>query len=108
MVAAPSIDNFVDLLPHYQAVSGTIRNHSRPLSYSLGPDPAFFDRLFPMSQLPEMVEYVADRIGKVPTLPHNNKSGKTSLEIPQVALDRNKQKIEDIYAEDLDIFGAYM
>ena len=108
MVATPSIDNFVDLLPHYQAVSGPIRSHSRPLSYYLGHDPAFFDRLFPMSRLSEMVDYVADRIGNVPALPHNNKSSKTDLDIPQAALDRNKQKIEDIYTEDLDIFGAYM
>ena len=108
LVADPTLDNFIDLLPQYAAVSASIHHHSRPLSHFLGRDPAFFDRLFSIRQLSDLTSYVAEKVGEVPKLPHRNKSGGTDTDLSADELNRNKRRIEEMYSEDLEIFGAYM
>lgn len=102
MVAEPPIDNFVDLLPHYRDASQIIRHHSEPLSYFLGTNPAFFDQLFPLNRLPEMVEYVESITGKMLNLPHASKKTASYVTLSLDETERNRKKIEDAYAEDLE------
>lgn len=108
LVENPSLDTFVDLLPQYRAVSWDIKHHSEPLSTFLGTDPKFFDRIFSIRQLPELVAYVGDRIGAVPVLPHENKGTANIGVVAPDVVARNRPKIEEIYAEDIEIFGKYM
>lgn len=108
LVTDPSIDNFIDLLPHYREVSWNIRHHSEYLSYFLGTEPALFDRLFALSNLSEMVNYVATVVGKVPDLPHVNKKTAAKVTLSTEEATRNCRKIEAAYSEDLEIFGTHM
>lgn len=104
----PSIDNFIDLLPHYREASWVIRHHSAPLSHFLGSDPAFFDRIFSIKNLSEFTSYVADYVGEVPVLQHTNKRPADSVVLSSEEETRNRNKIDKAYSEDLELYERYM
>ncbi|MFD0981599.1 sulfotransferase family 2 domain-containing protein [Tropicimonas aquimaris] len=102
----PTIHDFVRDLSAYQAASPNILHHSRPLSYFLGRDPSYFDKLFSLREMSSLIEYVADVVGEVPSLPHSQKS--TSSDVAKQITSEDRERIEKIYAEDLEIFGQWM
>ncbi|SNS87821.1 sulfotransferase family 2 domain-containing protein [Tropicimonas sediminicola] len=106
LTTTPTIQEFVRDLPAYQESSYTLLHHSRPLSYFLGRDPAFFDKIFPLRELSTLVEYVADMVGEAPSLPHTQKS--TSSDVSKQLTEEDRARIEEIYAEDREIFGQWM
>ncbi len=108
LVCDPSLDNFVNLLEHYRAASLITRRHTQPLSHFLGKDPDFFDRIFSIDQLPQMTEYVATIVPNPPELRYLNKRTSYNKGLPQADIERNRPLIEAAYAEDLDVFGAFM
>jgi hypothetical protein len=108
LVFDPSLDNFVDLLEHYCAASPVIRRHAQPLSHFLGKDPDFYDRIFSISQLPQMIEYVGTIVPAPPALRHLNKKTSDKIDISQADVERNRPLIEAAYAEDLEVFGTFM
>ncbi len=108
LVAEPSFDNFIDLLPEYVSASRPIRHHSRPLAFFLGEDVTFFDKVFSIRQLPELTRFVQDRVGPVPELPHKNKSKGADLDVSRDEIERNRTRIETMFARDIELFGAYM
>lgn len=108
LVADPSLENFIDLLPHYQSISWSVRHHSRPLAFFLGKDPTFYDRLFAMNQLPDLVDFVSRIVGDVPALRHANKTKSSNQALSQATIDSINRKIEDMYAEDINLYGRYM
>jgi len=108
MVTDPSLDNFVDLLQHYRTASFEIRHHTRPLSFFLGEDPDFYDRIFSINQLQQMIEYVATIVPDAPELQHLNKKTADKVDPSQAEIDRNRPLIEAAYAQDTEIFGTFM
>ena len=103
IVRKPTIAQFVRDLETYQSLSPMIRHHSRPLSFFLGRRPEYFDRLFRMDQLPELVELVAARVDRVPELRHAQKSKSSDVVVALSSEDR--RRIEERFSEDLEIFG---
>ncbi|WP_157966280.1 sulfotransferase family 2 domain-containing protein [Oceanibium sediminis] len=105
LTTRPSLPEFVRFLGRYRGLSREIRRHTDPQVTFLGPDPAFFDRLYPMQALPELAEDLEKRTGQTLTLGQNNASTEFRAGLP--ALSQNERaKLEDFYAEDYAAYGA--
>ena len=102
---APTVDEFVANIEAYQEASAGVKHHSRPLSFFLGTDPSFFDRIFDVSQINEFVAEVDRRTVHVPMLRRLQNGGADTkvedLSAESVALIKEK------YAEDYELFGSY-
>lgn len=101
----PDLETFVNNLEAYQDVSQMINNHSRPLRYFLGDDPKRFSRFFHLDQIDDLRAMINQRAGtSVTTELHKNSSpdAKRPHVTPEI-----KKAIEMLYAEELEIFGAY-
>lgn len=108
MVANPSLDNFVDFLEGYCAVSSMIRHHARPLSFYLGENPGFYDRVFALQELPKMIAYVERIIPRAPELRHLNRRTAEKIAPTQEQINRNRPLVESAYREDLELYGEFM
>lgn len=56
----PDIETFVMRLKEYQEASPSIRHHTLPMTFFLGEEVGYFDRLFSMSQLLELENWLRD------------------------------------------------
>lgn len=101
----PSFDEFVDNLTEYQDFEVDIKWHSDRLSFFLGQDAGFYDRVFDMSQLADCYAALQERVGTLPKLQHLQRRGQ-NIEIGKASKQTIK-KIKDVYAEDYEIFGRY-
>lgn len=108
LVVNPTLDQFVEDLDAYRKASFEVRHHTQPLSHFLGRDPAFYDEIYTLGTIPQMIERVAGIAGEVPQLAHKNPSASFGEAIPQDMLDRNKARIEERFAEDLTLYGSFM
>ncbi|MEM8740423.1 MAG: sulfotransferase family 2 domain-containing protein [Pseudomonadota bacterium] len=68
VTADPGIRKFILNLDKYRALSNSIRNHSQPTAYFLGPDLGYFHRVFPIEALGDMVAFLEERTGMALTL----------------------------------------
>lgn len=101
----PDLATFVDNLEAYREISPEVRRHSQPLTWFLGRQPGRYLSLFDMSRLQDFVELVNERAASQVVLSHYNPSPnavRISTVAPAVA-----QKVDTIFAEDHEIFGAY-
>ena len=103
---APSFADFVRHLPEYQRRSVVIAKHTRPLSFFLGRDPAYFDRLVPLRDLAALAAFVTAHTNTDAVLPHRMQSPRQAL--PADPSHRELRRIEDLFAEDLEIFGRFL
>src|SRR5204863_9345498 len=51
----PGIGVFIDNLEQYRAADESIRHHTEPLTYFLGDDPTYYNRIYGMSEIGELV-----------------------------------------------------
>lgn len=103
----PTFSEFVERLSEYRRVSHLVMSHSRPLSYFLGNDPDYYDRLFGLNQMEELRSYVSERIGaSVPELTNPNRTS-TPVSREEIS-DRDRLRVEDMFSEDIEIFGKHM
>lgn len=104
---APTVNEFVAKLEAYREAVPLIRDHTRRLGYYLGPDPAYYARLFAMTELADLADFVADHLGRpVPALSHVQVSRSEDLATELTA--DNRRAIETLYARDLELYGRYM
>ncbi|SNS87798.1 sulfotransferase family 2 domain-containing protein [Tropicimonas sediminicola] len=106
VVEAPDIGTFIRFLPEYRALSGVVAHHCEPLSHFLGRDPAYFDRIYNTGQVEDFVADLAEAIGPVPEVGRRTTSRSRSFAGDLTPQDR--ARIHELFAEDLEIFGAYM
>ncbi|TDL75024.1 hypothetical protein E2L08_15595 [Palleronia sediminis] len=108
MVPEPDLGTFVANLERYRDLSPEVRRHTEPMTFYLGTDPAFFDRIYGMRELDEVVEDVRQRVGgTVPALPHRNASTPPEGGAQDLS-DRQDAAVRNYYAEDYRIFGAWV
>ncbi|WP_118134317.1 sulfotransferase family 2 domain-containing protein [Oceanicella sp. SM1341] len=72
----PSLRQFVFKIDQYRALSAPIRNHTDPTASFLGPDLGWFDRIYRLEELDEMVGELSRRTGIALTLPERMVSEK--------------------------------
>lgn len=102
----PTIHDFVSDLDGYQRISPEIKHHSLPLSHFLGTDPAYFTRIYRLSEVPELTALVAERLGRpTPAVTHVQRS--RSKDVADRLSDYTRARIRDRFAEDIALFGNW-
>lgn len=98
----PALDDFVLRLEAYRAASPSIRRHTASHVEVLGPDPAYYDRLYQMSELGLLTRDLSERVGRPLVLPHEQTGG------PKVDAAMLSEKARDFarafYAKDYQTF----
>lgn len=101
----PDLSTFVELLPRYMRAVPTIGHHAAPTVEYLGHDAAYFDRVYGLHELDELVARVCKVTGLQATLPRLQTGG------PKIAPDQLSpaeiDALREIYAEDYAVFGAH-
>ncbi|MEM8788038.1 MAG: sulfotransferase family 2 domain-containing protein [Pseudomonadota bacterium] len=103
--ACPSAAEFVENLDGYQTASKRILRHSRPLSFFLGRDPAWFDRIFDIQEANALGDLLKQRSGVDDALERRNVSG-SSKAIDDIG--RAGAMIAERFEEDLKLFGSWI
>lgn len=65
----PSLSQFIENLVDYRDAVPSINHHFRPLVDFSGKDPSYYSMVFSISELDRLVEYVAEKTGRVAPLP---------------------------------------
>jgi hypothetical protein len=100
----PDLSEFVDRLEDYRRLSPVVAWHLQPLSFFLGTQADYFDRLYNLGQLEEMRADLAVRLGRdVPELQHLQTVG-PKLSVSDLT-PAQVDKIDEWYSEDHRIFG---
>ncbi|WP_166636258.1 sulfotransferase family 2 domain-containing protein [Aliiroseovarius marinus] len=102
----PSLAEFVERLSGYQSVSKIIKKHSLPLTYFLGEDPDFFDRIYNMSEITEAFSDINERAG-TQVLPKRRNSSHKRVNAEDVNAEVCRMILEK-YRTDIEIFGPYL
>ena len=71
----PSIEEFIDGIDKYRFLSRSIWHHTEPQSVFLGPDLGYFDKVYRLSELSQMMEELCRRTGMALELPHEQSGG---------------------------------
>lgn len=71
----PDLDTFVERIELYREFSPSIRHHVAPQVSFLGRDPGYFQRIYVMSELPQLVRDMEARTGRTLHLPHEQRGG---------------------------------
>jgi len=101
----PSLAEFVDRLEAYQKASKMILQHSRPLSYFLGQDPGWFDRIYGMFEIEQLNDDVRRRTETNAAVEKRN-AAKVKAD-PSEITPEVIAKINHRYASDHTIFGRW-
>ncbi|MCP5037235.1 MAG: sulfotransferase family protein, partial [Rhodobacteraceae bacterium] len=105
MVDNPDLARFIRFFHEYRKMSADVAHHSRKLSFFLGRDSTFYDRLYNLSQLPDLVEDMKNRVGTVPELGRRQTGGP---ELTREDLSKSEiTKIEKYFKRDIDTYGRY-
>lgn len=70
----PSLDEFVSDITAYRNASSAIRSHTRPFRSFLGDDLGRFDRIFRLSDMPELEAFLSREVGQEVTVPQEQAS----------------------------------
>lgn len=74
-VPDPDLETFIERIEIYRHYSPSIQHHCAPQVQFLGRDPAYFQRIFTMQSLGEMVDELSQRTGRTLQLPHEQRGG---------------------------------
>ena len=107
LAPTPDFPTFVDRLRDYQALARPIMHHSRPLSYFMGQSAEEFEKIFDISDIREMCANINRAAGTEVELGHFNSSN-TGRILEVRMTDAVAARINSLYQEDLDLFGAFM
>ncbi len=102
----PNFSEFVDHLEAYRSAFPNISHHTEKLSYFLGSDSNYFNAVYEISKISDAVAVLREKTGKDISIRHYNKQKYT--EDYEVGSRSIIDKINDIYAEDFEIFGMYL
>ena len=103
---SPDLSTFVANLEGYCAAVPAIQHHAAPMVTYLGDDPAYFARIYTMSELDQLVEDVAARTGRRAPLQRLQTGGPkiTADALSSAEIDR----LRDFYAQDYSAFAAFL
>ncbi|MFT4012588.1 MAG: sulfotransferase family 2 domain-containing protein [Paracoccus sp. (in: a-proteobacteria)] len=94
----PDLDSFVERIELYREFSPSIRHHVAPQVSFLGRDPGYFQQIYTMAELPQMVAELSQRIGRSLRLPHEQRGGP---KLTPADLSANAQeRLAQIYRAD--------
>jgi hypothetical protein len=101
----PSLSVFIDRFEFYQRFSRSISHHSTPMVAFLGRNPLYFSQIFPISEIDKFASTINSLLGCKIDLIHEQTGGP---KIPRSVLSKSEiEKIENIYADDFEVYGEF-
>lgn len=101
----PELDEFIRSLADYRRINTSIDHHVAPMVDFLGHVPNRFHRIFDLSQMEELADYIAEA-GVLMNFPRRQTGGPKLT--PDMLSPASLRKLEALYAEDYRIFGRFM
>lgn len=100
----PELDFFLENLRRYRQISISVRDHTEPLTSSIGTDPSVFDWVGGLDNMPDLVEQLTAHTGvELPLLRDMATPGEaTRKKTPQMP-----GAVQALYAADYEIYGKY-
>lgn len=96
---------FVEHLQTYRELFAHIKHHTQPLSYFLGHDPDYFDRIYNLSNIADLGPDLEKRTGISPAMQHHNKS--SAAKSVQAETMDIENKIRELFAQDFALYGTF-
>ncbi len=105
LVPRPDIGVFIANLETYRAADGSIQHHTDPLTCFLGEDPGYFNRIYAMNELDELIKWLENRTGQTLVLPHEQKGAHrfSRADLSSAQIDR----LQEFYAKDYQLYGKF-
>lgn len=102
----PSLSTFISHLGDYRKVRG-IDHHVRPMVDFLGNDPLWFTKIYDIKDTSSMLDHIYEITGVLPPVSVHNSSGHHKIGADTLSASE-RRVIEDLYAEDYDVFGRIL
>lgn len=100
----PDINTFIKYLDYYRKLPA-LKHHTRHQRVFLGPDLAFFDRIFTMQELPAVAAFLSERAGRPVILEKLRDDGP---DLPVSSITRQSRRALAIYYDvDYALLGSY-
>ena len=96
----PDFMSFVNDLDGYRLVSPSIRHHTDPMTYFLGPSCDYYHKVYRINQLDQLVADVRQQTGVMCALPHEQRApkGVSRPDLSSAAFDRLREFYSGDYA----------
>lgn len=101
----PDLSTFIARLPEYCAAVESIWHHAMPMVDYLGRDPQFYTHLYPIERTADMQADVAQLTGVSAKLKRLQTKG-PKID-PSALSTAERAAIQEFYAEDYALYGAY-
>jgi len=99
----PDLGFFLENLTRYRQVFISVRDHTEPLTASIGTDPKLFDWVGGLHQLPDLVAQLSAHTGvELPLLQEMATPNKTNEPTPVMP-----EAVQALYAADYDVYGQF-
>jgi hypothetical protein len=88
----PNLDEFIDRLELYRALSPVIKHHTDPQSYFVGHTLDYFNKVYRFEELDTLAADLTERIGQPVALPHEQKG--IGGQLPSISAKRVAKMLE--------------
>jgi hypothetical protein len=105
LTTRPTLEELLTNLARYKLVSRVIRTHFQPLSHYLGADPAWYSRIYDISEVGELADDACSRTGRTAKLPHvgRRRGGDASDIVTPAVIAR----VREDFREDVTLYGSF-
>ena len=76
----PDFGTFINFFEQYRTISRAARVHTYPYSWHLGEDLGFFDHVFKLEELKDLISFLSEKAGKELSVPYKNKAERDGRE----------------------------
>ena len=90
LVPNPDFETFIEHFDEYRMVTRATRLHTYSLAWHLGPDIGFYDHVFSLEALDELIAFLSRKHGKEVSLPRQNTShsNRSAIKLSSAQVDR--------------------
>lgn len=101
----PTWPEFLEYIENYRSINSSIKHHSEPLTYFLGQNPDYFDRIFSIQEIDTFRTEIKKIVGHAPNLGKFQTEG--SKFDKDGVTDEDRKRIHAFLATDYDFFDRY-
>ena len=104
LVPNPDFETFIEHFDEYRMVTWATRRHTNSLAWHLGPDIGFYDHVFSLEALDELIAFLSGKLDKEVSLPRQNtsNSNRSAIKLSSAQVD----KILEITRPDYQWLGS--
>ena len=104
LVPNPDFETFIEHFDEYRMVTWATRRHTNSLAWHLGSDIGFYDHVFSLEALDELIAFLSGKLDKEVSLPRQNtsNSNRSAIKLSSAQVD----KILEITRPDYQWLGS--